>query len=584
MLLTIKDQIQYYAETISAVTGLEVEVVNVDLIRIAGTGPYAGGAGKSIQQAGNLLKTTLKENRLLFIENPRHNEICEGCKNKSQCRERLSICAPIADGKRLYGALELVCFATPCRERVLAQRDIYLNFMSLLASSIAVRISERQEYEDIRALLDVMSQVVNTNDKGTILYDTTGKVAFRNERAQEILQKTIPSHFENFDVTPTGISFSNVDEYVVTQDDRQQLVVGRSVEVESDNSRFSSVFVFDTIQSVVSHSLHSGSADFDGSLDHIIGQSASMVRLKDQIVATGKTSSSVLITGESGTGKELVARAIHAIGDRADAPFVAINCGAIPDTLLESELFGYVGGAFTGASSKGQIGKFELAEGGVLFLDEISSMPLYLQVKLLRALQERTITRLGAKRPVHVDIRVIAATNDNLPELIEQNMFRSDLFYRLNVIPLHTPPLRGRIEDLELLVEHFVSKYCTLFEKRKITIPASILKNMRDYEWPGNIRELENAVEYLVNMADDEGVLHEENLHSQFLQKKKKRQHKASEETSDYPIVPLHDLERQAIERALAFYGDSTSAKKQVARALGISLATLYRKLAKMGL
>ena len=291
------------------------------------------------------------------------------------------------------------------------------------------------------------------------------------------------------------------------------------------------------------------------------------------------TNSSVLITGESGTGKELVARAIHAIGDRADAPFVAINCGAIPETLLESELFGYVGGAFTGALRKGQIGKFELAEGGVLFLDEIASMPLYLQVKLLRVLQERTITRLGAVRPVSVDIRIVAATNENLNELMAKNMFRRDLFFRLNVIPLQIPPLRSRLDDLDLLSNHFIDKYCTLFEKKRITLPRSIVNLMRMYEWPGNIRELENAIEYLVNIADEEGRINESAISCGFLSSFRSPDEDRHSPYQEQPVIPLKEMEKQAILRALSVFGDTTQGKKQAAERLGISLATLYRKL-----
>ncbi|MDD4732760.1 MAG: sigma 54-interacting transcriptional regulator [Desulfovibrio sp.] len=552
------------------------------MIRIAGTGAYSKGIGESIKKAGNLLKTTLKGVKPLFVVNPRKSAICEGCQTKEECRELLSVCAPIADGKNTYGAIDMICFSESARQRVLSQRDIYVTFLGLLASSIAARVREKQELEDISDLLDAMSQVVNINDKGTILYDAKGDIVYHNDRARQILRKTILSHFENFSITPTGFQFSDWNEYTVEQDKRQQLIVGKSAELSPKTNRFSSVFVFDTIQSVISRSGQGATVSFDSSLDHIIGQSPLVIKLKEQIAATAQTNSSVLITGESGTGKELVARAVHAIGDRSDEPFVAINCGAIPDTLLESELFGYVGGAFTGALRQGQIGKFELAEGGVLFLDEISSMPLYLQVKLLRVLQERTITRLGANRPVSVDIRVIAATNDNLHELMDQNMFRSDLYYRLNVIPLHTPPLRNRLDDLDLLVDHFTDKYCSLFGKKRISIPRRLMEKMRQYDWPGNIRELENAVEYLVNMSAEDGTINEAALHSGFLQPSGRHTSRvlpSSGTMEQPPVVPLQELERQAILRALAYYGDSSTGKKQAAKALGIGLATLYRKL-----
>lgn len=580
MLFKIQDQIQSYAETITAITGLAVEVVDTKLRRIAGTEAYAGNIGKSIVSAGNLLKNTLSGGKPLFIENPRESPICEGCQTKAACKELCSVCAPISDGVTTYGAMEMICFSPTAREKMLAQRELYLNFLSLLANSIASRVQEKQALQDISELLDVMSQVVNTSDKGMIIYDAKGDVAYQNDRALEILQPTLRSQFDAFTVTPTGFTLSDLQEFTVEQQGRKQLIVGKHAAIKGQTNRFSSVFVFDTIRSVVSKSLQAATVTFDSSLDNIIGQSPQVITLKEQITATGGTNSSVLISGESGTGKELVARAIHSIGERSEAPFVAINCGAIPDTLLESELFGYVGGAFTGALRQGQIGKFELADGGVLFLDEISSMPLYLQVKLLRVLQERTITRLGGSSPVEVDIRIIAACNDNLEELMDQDMFRSDLYYRLNVIPIRTVPLRDRMDDLDLLVTHFINKYCELFGKQPVSLPSNILQQMRQYDWPGNIRELENAIEYLVNMTAVDGSINTDTLYSGFLQPKGiPTQGRGDGGLSvDMPIIPLKELEKQAIMRAVECYGTSTVGKKNAAKALGISLATLYRK------
>lgn len=578
MLSSLKEQIQYYADTISQITGLDVEVVDTELIRVAGTGLYADKVGNNITQAGNLLKTTLARDLPLFIENPRENKICRGCRNKKDCKELLSICAPISDGNTLYGAIELICFSEEVRERVLSQRELYINFLVLLARTFADRAREKFELQDITCLLNAMSEIVSTNDKGTIIFNAKNKVVYNNQRAKEVLKKSLDSQFENFSIEKTGDTFSDLDEFLVTHNQRKQLVVGKKIDLAPTTTRFSSVFVFDTIQSIISLTPQ-GPLYEDSPLNHIVGNSPTVKTLKDQIRATGLTNSSVLISGESGTGKELVARAIHAIGDRADAPFVAINCGAIPDTLLESELFGYVGGAFTGALKKGQIGKFELAEGGVLFLDEISTMPLYLQVKLLRVLQERTITRLGANRPIAVDIRIVAATNDNLEDLMAQNMFRRDLYYRLNVIPLQVPPLRKRLDDLDLLISHFANKYCTLFEKKPITLPSTIVNKMRLYEWPGNIRELENAIEYLVNIASEDGSIKTSAIHDNFLCGVKSPAQSEESTSSEQMIIPLKEMEKRAILRALSVFGDSTQGKKEAANRLGISLAKLYRKL-----
>lgn len=233
------------------------------------------------------------------------------------------------------------------------------------------------------------------------------------------------------------------------------------------------------------------------SFEDIIGKSEPMQRVFEMINTVADTSATVLITGETGTGKELVARAIHTHSSRRYGPFVAVSCSALPDTLLESELFGYEKGAFTGAD-RVKKGRFELAHGGTLFLDEIGDISLKTQVKLLRALQEKTFRRLGGTDPIEVNIRLIAATNRDLIKAIEQNAFRSDLYYRLNVVNLHLPPLRERKEDIRLLVAHFMNKYNAEFSKTFDRVEDRAMALMMDYPWPGNVRELENVIERAV--------------------------------------------------------------------------------------
>jgi DNA-binding NtrC family response regulator len=234
--------------------------------------------------------------------------------------------------------------------------------------------------------------------------------------------------------------------------------------------------------------------------DALVGRHPAMVRLYELIAQVAQTHATVLITAESGTGKELVARAIHRQGPRRDRPFVAVNLAAIPDTLLESELFGHEKGAFTGALTR-RVGKFELAHGGTLFLDEVGSLRLDLQATLLRALQEREVERLGGARPIPVDVRVIAATNMDLKQAVRARAFREDLYYRLNVVPLTIPPLRERKEDIPSLVEHFIRKYAREFKRDVRAISGGALPVLQAYDWPGNVRELENVVERSVALA-----------------------------------------------------------------------------------
>lgn len=239
------------------------------------------------------------------------------------------------------------------------------------------------------------------------------------------------------------------------------------------------------------------------SLDNIIGVSTAMDKLKETVRTVASTGSTILIQGESGTGKELVARAVHACSPRAAEAFVSINCGAFPETLLESELFGYIKGAFTGANQNKR-GLFEVADGGTIFLDEISEMTLTMQVKLLRVLQERSVRPVGGTEEIAIDVRVIAATNRDLDKQVAENAFREDLYYRLNVIPIGVPPLRNRRDDIPLLVNHFLKKYAPAAGKSIARVRAASLEALCHYEWPGNVRQLENTVERAVALETSE--------------------------------------------------------------------------------
>jgi DNA-binding NtrC family response regulator len=305
--------------------------------------------------------------------------------------------------------------------------------------------------------------------------------------------------------------------------------------------------------------------------ENIIGRSDALTGIFKLIEKIANTTSSVLIQGESGVGKELIARAIHYGSSRADQPFIAINCAALPESLLESELFGYVKGAFTGAHSS-KTGLFKAADGGSLFLDEISEMPQSLQVKLLRALQEREFIPLGTTRPITFDARLIAATNRNLEEEIAAHRFREDLYYRLNVFNLTIPPLRERREDIPLLVRYFVEKYCRSLNHLPKTVSDEAMQAMINYEWRGNVRELQNAIERSVAISDDRIEL----IH---LPQKIRETKQVTNDLTGQTLT-LDELERRYILETLDRVGDD---KAQAAELLGIDLSTLYRKLKRYG-
>ena len=311
----------------------------------------------------------------------------------------------------------------------------------------------------------------------------------------------------------------------------------------------------------------------------IIGRSDALKRMLGFIETVAPTEATVLITGESGTGKELVARALHTASARADKPLVTVNCAALTETLLESELFGHEKGAFTGADRRRE-GRFVQANGGTLFLDEIGEMPLQLQAKLLRALQQGEIQRVGSDIPITVDVRVIAATNRNLLREAQEKRFREDLFFRLNVISIEVPPLRQRGDDIPLLAAYFLQRFAERNHKSIKGFSPQALDSLRRYQWPGNVRELENAVERAVILCCGDLVTPAE-LPDTVAHAPEPLETQESPEAISLAGMALEDVERRAIEDTMRQTGDN---KSEAARRLGITRATLHNKLRKYGL
>lgn len=312
-------------------------------------------------------------------------------------------------------------------------------------------------------------------------------------------------------------------------------------------------------------------------LEKLIGQSPAMQNLYRIIRRVSKTDSTVLITGESGTGKELIANAIHFQSDRRDMPFVPINCGAIPEELLESELFGHEKGAFTGAF-KERRGRFELAHRGTVFLDEIGEMSPKLQVKLLRFLQETKFQRVGGSRTVEVDVRILAATNKDLEKAVAESEFREDLFYRLNVIPIHVPPLRDREGDIPLLVQHFLREHCQKKDISAKRMARAAVESLQQYEWPGNVRELENVIERLVILTDnDEIQVSDLPRRMQIQQPLEVKAIDLGEDGINLKET-LDELENKLILDALQRCG---GVKNKAAKMLGLNRTTLIEKMKK---
>jgi two-component system nitrogen regulation response regulator NtrX len=311
----------------------------------------------------------------------------------------------------------------------------------------------------------------------------------------------------------------------------------------------------------------------------MVGESSAIRALREQIAMAAPTNGRVLIYGENGTGKELVARSVHGLSRRRTGPFIEVNCAAIPEELIESELFGHVKGAFTGAVSDRR-GRFEAADGGTIFLDEIADMSLKTQAKVLRVLQEQVVDPVGGTQSVRVDVRVLAATNKDLPTEIRAGRFREDLYFRLNVIPIFVPPLREREEDIPLLADHFMAELSREYGRRPKTMEAAAIATLRRYAWPGNVRELRNVIERLMIMVSGDVIAAQ---HVPFLETP--REEAADEFAADGQVLSLHDarerFERDYILRTLAAQQGNMS---RTADVLGVERSNLYRKMRAFGL
>lgn len=427
--------------------------------------------------------------------------------------------------------------------------------------------------------------IVIVDANGNIIYMNDNYCRFCEITREDVIGKHVTEVIEN--TRMHIVVESGEAEIADIQYIRGNYMIANRIPIFADNKvvgAFGTVMFRDTkewheMNSHVRHHLSSIQSFIDQqeitgakyTLNDIQSSSHVMAELKEKVKTIAATDSSVLIRGESGTGKELFAHSIHLLSHRSDKPFIKVNCGAIPEQLLESELFGYVEGSFTGAKKGGKKGKFQQANGGTIFLDEIGDMSLHMQVKLLRVLQEKELEPIGSTKSYPLDVRVITATNRPLEALMQNNGFRNDLYYRISVIPLFIPPLRERMEDLETLVRHFIKKVSIQTGKRIAMIQEDVLETFHHYHWQGNIRELENIIEAAIHLAKSD-VITLEAIPDYIKTPTVFHPHDASLKDM------LHEAEKNILFTTIKKYdGD----KRKAAKALGISKSSMYEKIQK---
>nr|WP_195753582.1 sigma-54-dependent Fis family transcriptional regulator [Escherichia coli] len=578
VLMQIQPTIQRFARMLASVLQLEVEIVDENLCRVAGTGAYGKFLGRQLSGNSRLLRHVLETKTEKVVTQSRFDPLCEGCDSKENCREKAFLGTPVILQDRCVGVISLIAVTHEQQEHISDNLREFSDYVRHISTIFVSKLLEDQGPGD--NISKIFATMIDNMDQGVLVVDDDNRVQFVNQTALKtlgVVQNNIIGKPIRFRPLTFESNFTHGHmQHIVSWDDKSELIIGQLHNIQGRQ-----LFLMAFHQSHTSFSV--ANAPDEPHIEQLVGECRVMRQLKRLISRIAPSPSSVMVVGESGTGKEVVARAIHKLSGRRNKPFIAINCAAIPEQLLESELFGYVKGAFTGASANGKTGLIQAANTGTLFLDEIGDMPLMLQAKLLRAIEAREILPIGASSPIQVDIRIISATNQNLAQFIAEGKFREDLFYRLNVIPITLPPLRERQEDIELLVHYFLHLHTRRLGSVYLGIAPDVVEILRKHRWPGNLRELSNLMEYLVNVVPSGEVIDSTLLPPNLLNNGTTEQSDVTEVSEahlaldDAGGTALEEMEKQMIREALSRH----NSKKQVADELGIGIATLYRKIKK---
>ncbi len=579
--------VQQVAEAIASVLTVEVTIADERLRRIAGTGRYEGRIGGRLVK-DSAFAAVLREGRGFIIANPREHAVCNTCEGKQSCEERAEVCCPIMLDGKIIGVIALIACDEAQYQILLANPDGLFDFLQRMADLLAGKIAGRERLEQLHAIQQQLTTLFDTVQEGIIAVDRNGKIVNINAAAAKMLQVSqkpvlgkelalLLSGLPLADSLTTGHDVFNREAFRLIRGQRVYYVATVKTWL-GGTEVWGAVVTLREMAEVKKIVSNFSTQEHCFSFEMILGDSPALAKAKQEAAQAAAGNVTVLIQGESGTGKELFARAIHNASARRDKPIIAINCAAIPEALLESELFGYEEGAFTGARRGGKPGKFELADGGTVFLDEIGDMSLSLQAKLLRVLQERKIERVGSTETTAIDVRIIAATHKDIEAMVRQGEFRQDLYYRINVFPLQIPSLRQRRQDLPLLIERFLARYRDKMAKNVEGIDADAYACLLEYGWPGNIRELENTIEYLVSIADGK-IIEQRHIPQRILIAGKTAQPGSPVQAQPTRLLTIAELEKRAILSAIEQFGLTMRGKAQLTQVLGISKATLYRKL-----
>lgn len=574
----IRNTVQHVVSAISAALGVDVAIIDSQFEIIATSPTFLETRGTDINK--NFILGVYKKGAAV-VTNPGFHKLCVGCRHEGNCPETAEVIRTIFCDGQWLGVILMVAYTQTQKEKILSNTNELLNFLGEMANLISDEVRLRRSLKKEKLIKQQLETTIEFFDSGIIATDQEGVITHINRQACRLLHtqsgqaigRGIGAFLPESLINPVLVDGRHISPQEVNVQKPRGLHCLLSVKpVKLDGMVQGAIFCLNDMRELRSTVYEFSARHMETTFADIQGVSQSIERLKRDGQTIAANDSTVLILGESGTGKELFARAFHYSSKRRRHPFIAVNCGAIPENLLESELFGYDEGAFSGARKGGKPGKFEMAGEGTLFLDEIAEMPLHMQVKLLRVLQDGTLERVGGMKPIPINVRIVAATNRDLEQMVQRRTFRNDLYYRLNVVPFVIPPLRERREDIACLADYFQQKYSEKMGRRLDGFTPEVIKLLAGYHWPGNVRELQNVVEYAVNF-ETESLIRTASLPRGLVE------NGADDSDTNHLAGKVRSYERMLIHDALNRSGNSLGGKKKVAEELGISLPTLYRKI-----
>lgn len=566
---SVRSGIEHFVSAAAEAFRVEAAVFNQESSLFFCTPTYLKKKGNAVHYT--FIQDVIVNGSVLVTE-PGKMPSCIGCRFNEHCPSTMEILCCIHSGTEVAGVISFTSFTKEGQKRISENTDIYLNAITKLSSLIGEYLQQFSGDSTDADTEKLIESLMSLCEQPLLLTDPNGVVLRYNQLADKILK------FCNVSSTSLRQIFSeDMARRITSGNDlfEKKASIGENTAKVTTRSIYSQNHLH-SILVRLSNEFYENLPE-SGAFERLIGSSHAFVHIQNLIKRVADSPTPILITGETGTGKELVARSFHEQSRRNKYPFVAINCSSIPENLFESELFGYEEGSFTGAKKGGKMGRIEMAQGGTLFLDELGEMPLSVQPKLLRVLQEYELERVGSTKKIHLDIRIVAATNRDLREMIKEGKFREDLFYRISVINVKLPPLRDRKEDIIPISLNYLERLKTKMTTPLRTISHEAEQAFLSYSWPGNIRELQNVVEYAANLCDSDTLtLADLPEHMRGLEE--------CPDTEKQKETPLPDSQEKQILDLLSTYGHTLEGKKKIAADLGISLRTLYRKLNKMNL